>query len=220
MQMLNLGYRLPGVCNTDSHQNYHESGFYRNFIRSSTDDPAKVDVMEMVHNSEAGKVVVTTGPFLSVTAQPTSSGSDKNVVGPGENLTAPDGRVQLAVQVQCPNWFDVNRVQVFLNGRPAKDLNFTRRTTPDRFSDGVVKFDSKIPLELKTDTHVIVATIGEGLQMGPVLGPEHGKLPPAALANPIFVDVDGNGFKPNGDTLDVPLPIDPLRPISLPEVSK
>ena len=69
MQMLNLGYRLPGVMNTDSHYNYHESGFFRNFIRSSQDDPAQVDVMEMAHNSEHGRVVVSSGPFMTVTAR-------------------------------------------------------------------------------------------------------------------------------------------------------
>ena len=70
MQMLNLGYRLPGVMNTDSHYNYHESGFFRNFIRSTKDDPAQVDVMEMAHNSEHGRVVVSSGPFMTVTAAP------------------------------------------------------------------------------------------------------------------------------------------------------
>jgi len=27
-----------------------------------------------------------------------------------------------------------------------------------------------------------------------------------AVANPIFIDVDGNGFEPNGDLLDLPIP--------------
>ena len=212
MQMLNLGYRLPGVMNTDSHYNYHESGFFRNFIRSSQDDPGQVDVMEMAHNSEHGRVVVSSGPFMTVTAR-ARGGSP---VGPGEDLVAPDGRVELEVRVQCPNWFDINRVQVFINGRPSPETNFTRRTTSQHFSDRVVRFEAKIPIELKTDAHVIVATIGEGLQLGPVMGPEHGKKPPAAVANPIFVDVDGGGFKPNGDLLGVPLALDTNRPITKP----
>jgi hypothetical protein len=216
MQMLNLGYRVPGVVNTDSHYNFHESGFYRNFIKSSTDDPARIDVMEMVHSAEAGHVVVSNGPFLSVTASaPSADGSPKTVL-PGDDLAAPSGHVELAVRVQCPNWFDINRVQVFLNGRPAQELNFNRRSTPDRFHDGVVRFEARLPIELKTDTHLIVATVGEGLELGPVLGPTRGKMPPAALANPIFVDVDGGGFRPNHDLLDVPLPIDPAREISRP----
>ena len=33
------------------------------------------------------------------------------------------------------------------------------------------------------------------------MGPEHADDRPVAVSNPIFVDVDGNGFKPNGDSL-------------------
>jgi hypothetical protein len=36
------------------------------------------------------------------------------------------------------------------------------------------------------------------------MGPEQGKLPPAAVTNPIFLDVDGSGFKANRDDLGVP----------------
>ena len=111
--------------------------------------------------------------------------------------------------MQCPNWLDVNRVQVFLNGRPDAKLNFTRRTTPDRFQNDVVKFEAHLPLKLEGDTHVIVATTQEEGLVGRVMGSQWGSLPPAAVSNPIFVDVDGGGFKANGDLLDVPLPILP-----------
>ena len=77
--------------------------------------------------SERGHVVVSTGPFLSVVATAATADGTVTEAIPGDNLVATEGEVQLSVKVQCPNWFDVNRVQVFLNGRPAKDLNFTRR---------------------------------------------------------------------------------------------
>ena len=95
----------------------------------------------------------------------------------------------------------MDRVQVFLNGRPAESLNFTRQSAPERFSDATMKFDQEIPLRLERDTHVIVAAIGERSKLGPVMGPEHADDRPVAVSNPIFVDVDGGGFKPNGDTL-------------------
>ena len=65
-----------------------------------------------------------------------------------------------------------------------------------------------LPLSLGEDTHIIVAAAGEGLEMGPVLGPTWGKRMPIAVSNPIFVDVDGGGFRPNGDRLGVSLPIE------------
>jgi hypothetical protein len=208
MQMLNLGYRNPGVINTDSHYNHHESGFFRNFIKCSTDDPAQIKTMEMVHMSEQGHLVVSTGPFLSVAATSTTAEGKTTEAIPGDKLVVTRGEVQLAIKVQCPNWLDVNRVQVFLNGRPAKDLNFTRRDTPDRFSDNTVRFSATLPVKIAADTHVIVATIGEGLTLGPVMGPNYGgKLPPVAVSNPIWIDVDDQGFTPNGDLLDVPIAV-------------
>jgi hypothetical protein len=60
---------------------------------------------------------------------------------------------------------------------------------------------------------VIVATGASGGKLGPVFGPQGGKFQPAAMTNPIFVDVNGDGFQPNKDTLDAELPAKfPLSP--------
>ena len=145
---------------------------------------------------------MTNGPFLEVTA----TSGDKTAIA-GDDLAAEDGKVTLAVKVQCPNWFDINRVQVLINGRLSDDHHFTRRTTPDRFSsDGAVKFEQTLEVELEEDAHLIVATIGDDLKLGVVMGDERGEKAPVALTNPIFVDIDGDGFKPNGDLLGLPFP--------------
>jgi hypothetical protein len=203
MQMLNMGYRIPGVVNTDAHYNFHGSGGWRNYVKCSTDDPAKIDTMEMVRQSEAGHMIVTNGPFLEVSAK----ADGEKLAIPGDDLAAPGKKIELSIRVQCPNWFDINRVQVFLNGRPAKHLNFTRREHAERFSKETVRFDQRLTVELAEDTHVIVAAAGEGLELGPVFGPFWGKKVPTAVSNPIFVDIDGGGFTPNGDRLDVELPL-------------
>lgn len=206
MQMLNLGYRIPGVVNTDAHYNYHESGWLRNYIKSPTDDPAKIDTMEMVHASEAGHITMTTGPFMEVVLKPQSRSITPSGI-PGDDVIAPGGKAMVFVRVQCSNWLDINRVQIFVNGRPKEELNCTRRQSPAYFSDGVVKFAADVPLELTEDAHIIVAAIGEGLQLGRIMGPLWGEKRPVAVSNPIFVDIDGDGYQPNGDLLDVPLPI-------------
>lgn len=211
MQLLNLGYRIPGVVNTDAHYNFHGSGWLRNYVKCSTDDPAQIDVMEMVRASERGHLVMSNGPFLEVsasagTAAATGDRDDAGRAWPGDDLAAPGGQATFDVRVQCPNWFDINRVQIFVNGRAVPELNWTRRTHPERFRDGVVKFEQRIPLKLAVDSHVIVAAIGEDLQLGKVMGPEQGAVPPVAVANPVFVNVDGGKFQPNGDDLGAPLP--------------
>ncbi len=207
MQMLNLGYRVPGVVNTDAHYTFHGSGWMRNYLQSKTDDPSKINTMDMVHAAEKGHLIMTTGPFLDVEVMAEGSG-DHSRGGPGDTVVTASGKAELHVKVQCPNWFDVNRVQVFVNGRPDPRMNFTRRDTPTKFSDSVIKFEQSISLALDSDAHLIVAAIGEGLGLGEVFGAKQGTTPPVAVANPIFVDLDGKGFQANGDLLDLPLPID------------
>jgi len=198
LQLLNQGRRIPGVVNTDAHYNFHGSGWLRNYLKSPTDDPAEIKTLDVVHAAERGHVVMTSGPFLEVKLH--AAGSAAAAI-PGDNVAVPGGEATLKVRVQCPNWFDVDRVQVFLNGRPAESLNFTRKSTPEKFSDATVKFDGEIPLRLERDTHVVVVAIGEGSTLGPVMGPDHGKDRPVAVSNPIFADVDGGGFKAGGDAL-------------------
>ena len=155
--------------------------------------------LDVVHASERGNLVMSSGPFMEVKLR-AGRGSEAEA-GPGDDLSVPGGVATLKVRVQCPNWFDVDRVQVFVNGKPVESLNFTRKGSADRFSGGTMKFDQEIPLQLPGDAHVIVAAIGEGSKLGPVVGPEHAADRPVAVSNPIFVDVDGGGFKANGDTL-------------------
>jgi hypothetical protein len=205
MQLLNQGYRIPGVVNTDAHYNHHGSGWLRNWFASSTDDPSRIATDEMVRQAEAGHIVMSSGPFLSV--QATATLTDRIAI-PGDDLATDDAAVTLKVRVQCPNWLDINRVQIFVNGRPSKEHNRTRKNSPDQFgdSDQVTKFDSEFTVSLPQDAHLIVAAIGEGMTMEKVMGQQYGDRPPIAVSNPIFVDTDGNGFTPNGDELGLPLP--------------
>jgi hypothetical protein len=201
VQTLNQGHRIPGVSNTDAHANFHGSGWVRNYLKSPTDAPADIDTMDMVRAAERGNIIMTNGPYLEVAMRAADA-----TASPGDDIAAADGAAEVDIRVQCPNWFDVDRVQVFVNGRPDPALNFTRASHPDFFRDGVVKFDHTVDLELESDAHVIVGVIGEESQLGPVAGPHRSNNKPVAVANPIFVDVDGGGFTANGDDLGYPLP--------------
>ena len=203
LQLLNQGFRIYGVVNTDAHYNFHGSGWLRNWIQSSTDDPAKINHMEMVHAAEQGRLVMSNGPYLEVTARETGK-SDVYVAG--QELKAVSGKVTLKVKVQCPNWLDIDRVFVLVNGRPSPEHNYSREKTPDLFRGGVVKFEKSLDLDLKSDAHIIVATGNSAGNLSAVYGSEGTKSKPAAMTNPIFVDTNGDGFQPNKDLLDAPLP--------------
>lgn len=194
LAVLNQGYRITGVANTDTHTTFHGSGGVRNYIPCSTDDPAKIDPMEIVRQIKAGHVVMSAGPFMVVTCGKAT---------PGDDVAASDGKVTLHVKVQCPNWMDINRVQVMANGKPLPECNFTREKQPQMFGDKVVKFDQDIPVALKGDANLVVVAVGEGLMLAPVMGGRGGKGEPLAVSNPFYVDVDGGGFKANGDSLGI-----------------
>jgi hypothetical protein len=194
LQLLNLGHRLPGVANTDAHHCYHDSGVIRNYVPSSSDDPTRVPEMEVVRTAKRGRLIMTNGPFMEVTLNGALPGDDVRLRRKG----------RLKVRIQSANWLDVDRVQVLVNGRPDPTLNFTRASHPQFFGQGIVKFDREIDLALKTDAHIIVVATGENSTIGPVMGQTNA--PPLAISNPIYVDVDGGGFKANGDTLGAPLP--------------
>lgn len=203
LQLLNQGLRLPGVINTDSHYNFHGSGGLRNWVQSSTDDPAAITPIEIVHAAEQGRVIVSNGPFLEVSL--TETGKPKSVTA-GQSLDVKSGKVTLAVRVQWPNWFDIDRVVVLVNGRPHPMHDYRRATHPDRFRSGNAKFDQKLELTLAEDAHIIVVAAGDK-PLGKVAGPDWGHQTPTAVSNPIYIDVDGDGFRANKDTLGHPLPV-------------
>lgn len=214
LQMLNLGYRVTGVVNTDAHYNYHGSGWMRNWVRSSTDDPAEASVDELIHEFEHGHVVMSNGPYMQVEA---TAGSSKAI--PGDDLKSSGKKVKVRVVVRCPNWLDVNRVQLFINGRPAEEHNYTARSHDEWFSDGPEVFDQEIEVHLDGDAHIVAACCGEGGTIAGMYGEGWGRGMPVAVANPIFVDTDGDSdgdglpFEHNGDGLGLPLPtLEGLKP--------
>ncbi len=204
LQLLNQGIRITGVVNTDAHYNYHGSGGLRNWVKSSSDNPRKIETLEMVRETKAGHVIMSNGPYLSVSAHADSSG---NQYLPGDDMPCPAGKVELTIQVQCPNWFDIDRVFILVNGQHVPELDFNRTEDPKMFQEGVIKFDQKINHQLQSDAHLIVVVAGEKSKLGPVLGPGWGNRQPVAISNPIFVDVGNDGFQANGNLLDDGLPV-------------
>ncbi len=200
LQMLNRGHRYWCVAVSDAHSVHGNGvGGWRTYVPSSTDSPAEIDWREIVENAKAGRMVITNGPFLEVE---TADG----VISGGAARTS--RAVQLRVKVQTTDWVDIDRVQVLVNGRKREDVNFTRAKNPDMFAEGVVSFQQNIDVELSEDSHLIVVAYGEGYNLRTGYGSSsQAGLRPCAYTNPIYVDVDGGGFTPNGDSLGYPLPV-------------
>lgn len=205
LQLLNRGFRLPLVAVSDAHGVYESgTGGWRTYVRCSTDDPARIDWREITRHAKAGHSFVTTGPFLHVTTE--------DGTGPGDSIRRHAG-LKLHVRVQCADWFRIDRIQVLVNGRQPPKLNFTRTSHPHWFRNDTTQFDREIGVPLSEDAHVIVVAIGEhsDLRIGFGSTPA-GRWQPLAYHNPIYVDVDGNGWSPNGDLLGWDLPVRRLDP--------
>ncbi len=199
LQLLNQGMRVWGIGVADAHHVHGNGvGGWRVYVPSDTDDPAKVDWRDMSRNSKAGRMILSSGPFLEVE---TKSG----IIAGG--LDRVSEKLDLKVKVQCTDWIDIDRVQILVNGRQLPEYNFTRKDNAEMFKDGVVKFDHTVRLTLSQDAHIIVVATGENSTLKTGFGSSaQSSLRPTAYNNPIFVDVDGGGFTPNGDTLGFELP--------------
>lgn len=200
LQMLNQGRRTMAMAVCDAHSVFGNGvGVWRMYMPSTTDNPSGIHWRENVRAAKAGVSYLTTGPFLQVD---TLEGP-----APGRTVLAKNGSVLLKIRVQCTDWIEIDRVQVLVNGRPVPEHNYTRAKDPGAFRDGVVKFERDVVVKLKEDAHVIVAACAEHSTLALGYGSSsQASMRPFAYHNPLWVDVDGNGVKPNGDPLGYPLP--------------
>ncbi len=198
LQMLNQGRHVWCVAVSDAHRVFGNGvGGWRTYVPSSTDAPGDIDPEEIVRNAKTGRMMITNGPFLKV-----ATGDGLPI---GSSLIR-EGFVDLKVEVQTPNWLDIDRVQILVNGRQPEDYDFRRGSNPSMFAAGAVDFSETVRVHLQQDAHLIVVATGEAsdLERGWGLDPK-GRMSPVAFTNPIYVDVDGNGFGASGDTLGHPL---------------
>lgn len=202
LQLLNQGRHVWCVAVSDAHRVFGDGvGGWRTYVPSSTDDPQAIDPAEIVRHAKAGRMMITNGPFLTVTT------ADGLPIG---SSVISEGQVDLKIRVQTPNWLEIDRVQVLVNGRQPEQYNFRRQANPGLFAAGVVNFDETVRVRLQQDAHLIVVATGDGttIEQGWGLDPK-ARMRPVAFTNPIYVDVDGNGFRANGDTLGHPLMTSP-----------
>lgn len=196
LQMLNQGFRIFGTMTSDNHIVGERGGLRLVYINTQYDNPPSIDPYEIALNARNGRMVMTNGPFLKATV-------DGHL--PGDEVKADGKGVILALEARTNNAVALDRIQVLVNGRQVDSLNFTREQHPQLFSAEGLRHS--VPVTLTEDAHIIVVATGQHEPQNPKLTSPRRQVPPFAVTNPIFVDIDGNGFVPNKDTLGEPLPV-------------
>ncbi len=187
LNLLRRGFFRPLVGSSDSHEiDRDEPGYSRTYVRYDGPKGAAFDEKALVEAMRRGRSYASNGPVVAFTVDGTA--------GPGDTLTARDGRVSIAIDVRSPEWARVDQIRLFVNGEERLLDAVLLESTPARH------LRATLDLELPRDAFLAVQASGQG-RLFPVVqaSPDEG-IAPYALTNPVFVDVDGNG------RFDPPLP--------------
>jgi hypothetical protein len=221
--LLNLGYRVAGMGNSDSHTPYgEEPGFPRTYVRVPDDTPRSVDPRAVVRGIQGLRVITTGGPFVEVFAR--GDGGAQGQIG---DIVVNTARVaDVTVRVQAPSWIVPDTVVLYANGLEEARLPIT---IPEGQTQAEVTFN----IPLRRDTWIVaevfgsrsmfpvvpplelppqllteaVGAIGSAFGVGPgpidVLRPSEVRpFTPYAITNPVWIDIEGDGFTPLGEVID------------------
>lgn len=171
-------------------------GLARTYLQVAS-APVQTELSPVSDALKAGRAVASTGPFLDVKV-----GSQ----GPGGFLTGTNATAPLSLSVYVPDWVPVDEVRVVVNGTvvstiPFNATNFTRDTYDKR--KWVLTNAAFTTLSFSQDSFVVVeagvplSTTGAYAAGFPWARFMKG-IYPIAVANPVFVDVNGGGYTAPG----------------------
>jgi hypothetical protein len=176
--LLNQGRRYTAVGNSDSHTVHYEfAGYPRNYVWSMAAEPKSIDVGEVVEAIRGGQAFTTIGPFVEFSVD------GKRM---GRLVRTFNTSVDVRVRVRAASWIDCDRVKIIVNGVVAAE----RPVSDHRYSE---RFDERITIELDRDAWISVLVEGDD-PMDPIVQSPHRPILPLAVTNPVWVEVDGDGW--------------------------
>jgi len=176
--MLNAGRNIVAVGNSDSHTvTKNIAGIPRNYVFTGTDDPSNIDPAKVAQAIRAGKLSTTTGPFLRMTANGHPMGS---------TISVHDQKLDVHVDVQAASWIDLDTVRIIQNGEEVASIEYEGQR------DGPLHLRPRIRIEIPRDCWIIAIAQGDE-PMTPFVMHNDRDVLPLAIANPIYIDADGDG---------------------------
>ena len=167
--LLLQGEHIVGVGNSDSHDVGKPVGYPRNYIPTSADTPQEISRVDIVDALRRGRVSIGGGAIIELTDD----------MMWGDTLTGP--RVNIALRLRTPSFTRLSRVVALLNGHEVWSRELESPL------ESLVDFDELVTLDLTEDGPLIF------FAEGPRLSVVHPGQPTFALANPVWIDADGDG---------------------------
>ncbi len=176
--LLNRGEAIVAAGSSDSHTVGDPVGQGRTYVRSASDDPARLDVPALCDALAAGRSSVSLGLFAELTVA--------GRFGPGDVAPAPGADLPLVLRVAAPGWIRPREARVLLDG-----VEVVRAELPDpegRPTD--VRLPLSVPLDARHDAWLVCVVLGDGVEDAwwCTLNPWT-----IAVTNPVWLDVDGDG---------------------------
>ncbi len=156
------------TANSDSHHSAQLVAYPRNMIAVDSDNIVDVSPTDVVRAIKSGHLYGTTGPMLFV---------DLSGTPPGGTFVGNRGTLQ--IRVEQAHWVTATQAHIWLNGELQQTVPLT------------MKKPLNIVLDAKKDSFVFVEVAGEPSGVYQRVAPDFA---PFAFANPIFIDVDGDGW--------------------------
>jgi len=149
--VLNSGNKVTAVGSSDSHTVGVIVGQGRTYVQSSTDDPAALDMSEIVRSFRAGRTSVSLGIVAETTVNETA--------GMGDVLRNPGASVRVRLRVAAPSWVRPRTAHVFVNGREVAQAAVPMRDGVPTEAD--LFFDVAMPPH---DAYLVCVVLGDGIQ--------------------------------------------------------
>ncbi|MGM0577957.1 MAG: CehA/McbA family metallohydrolase [Myxococcota bacterium] len=171
-RLLDRGIRRTGTATSDTHGVDDSLGSPRTLVQLGDGDT----VWDALR---AGRVVATGGPMLTIELVD----AEGRRAGMGDTITQPEAPLTARVVLEAPDWIPLGRVEV----RSHDGLLLDEDVSAVAAEDGARRIEHTVELPADEDAWVFAVHVPDGT-------PEAGlRRPPWAIANPAFVDADGDG---------------------------
>jgi len=148
-------------------------------VKSSTDDPYRIDTREIFRNVKAGKLYMSTGPIVDFHIEGAGLGETVSVKG--------KSTMKLGLKVQTASWFGVDHIEIYRNGL----LEHIFRLDPD--PGVIVDFDQVIDVPVPDeDSWYVVVTYG--LDDRYLLSPVYKRKPFGVMLIPTIIAMGGQAI--------------------------